>query len=128
LQLCFKNSHSALVSVAVMWYSPGTCGGEGGDWETRGWWNIAPGHSVGTNVWTSNRYFAFFAEGQDGAVWTGPVGPPGGAEVSIDAFDRCIDIGTSVSDGPSPFFNVGFRLVDAGWWSWSYLTYTVNLT
>jgi Protein of unknown function (DUF1036) len=124
MQLCFQNSYSSPLSVAVMWYSPGTCGGDGGDWETRGWWNLNPGDNVHTNVWTDNRYFCFYAEAWDGAVWAGPYG----AEVSIYAFDGCIDIGHSVSDGPSPYFDVGFRLVDAGWWFWTYVTYTVNLT
>jgi hypothetical protein len=124
VQLCFSNGYSSPLSVATMWYSPGTCGGDGGDWETRGWWNLNPGDSVSTNVWTDNRYFCFYAEAWDGAVWGGPYG----AQVSIYAFDGCIDIGTSVSDGPDPYFDVGFRLVDAGWWFWTYLSYTVNLT
>lgn len=124
MQVCFQNSYASPLSAAVMWYSPGTCGGEGGDWETRGWWNLNPGDNVHTNVWTDNRYFCFYAEAWDGAVWAGPYG----AEVSIYAFDRCIDIGTSVSDGPSPYFDVGFRLIDASWWFWTYVTYTVNLT
>ena len=63
------------------------------------------------------------AEAWDGAVWAGPYG----AQVSIYAFDGCIDIGTSVSDGPDPYFDVGFRQVDASWWYWTYLSYTVNL-
>jgi hypothetical protein len=44
------------------------------------------------------------------------------AEVSVDAFDGCINIGHAVSDGPSPYFDVGFRLEDAGWWFWTYST------
>jgi hypothetical protein len=32
-----------------------------------------------------------------------------------------------VFDTPSPYFDVGMRLVDTGWWSWAYVTYTVNL-
>ena len=124
MQLRFQNSHGAGVSTALMWYNPDTCGGEGGDWETRGWWNLNPGDSVTTNVSTGNRYFAFYAEGWDGAVWAGPYS----AQVSIYAFDGCIDLATSVSDGPNPYFFVGFRLVDAGIWYWTYNSYTVNLT
>ncbi len=106
-----------------MWYSPGTCGGDGGDWETRGWWNLNPGANVHTNVWTDNRYFCYLRRGLGRSKWAGPYG----AEVSINAFDGCIDIGTSVSDGPSPYFDVGFRLVDAGWWFLTDITYTINL-
>jgi hypothetical protein len=124
MQLRFRNNHHSPVSTALMWYSPGTCGGEGGNWETRGWWNLFPGSNVTTNVGTGNRYFCFYAEAWDGAVWAGPYV----TEVSIYAFDRCYNIGTSVSDGPSPYFYVGFRLVDAGFWYWTYSTYTVNLT
>ena len=124
MQLCFQNSYSSPVWVSVMWYSPGTCGGEGGDWETRGWWQVNPGNTVTTNVSTDNRYFCFYAEAGDGAVWGGPYS----AQVSIYAFDGCVDIGTSVSDGPDPYFDVGFQLIDAGWWYWTYSSYTVNLT
>jgi hypothetical protein len=122
MQLCFTNSYSSPVSVSVMWYSPDTCGGVG-DWDVRGWWNLNPGDTVHTNVWTYNRYFCFYAEAWDGAVWAGPYG----AGVSIDAFDKCIGLGEVVSEGPQPFFDVGFRLVDASWWFWIYWTYTVNL-
>jgi hypothetical protein len=123
MQLCFQNNYGTPVSIAVMWYDTGACGGDGGDWATRGWWNLNPGDSVHTNVWTANRYFCFYAEAQDGAVWAGPYV----AEVMNNAFDGCINIGHSVSDGPNPYYDVGFRLEDAGWWFWSYVTYTVNL-
>lgn len=123
MQLRFKNSYHSPVWVSVMWYSPDACGGDGAPWETRGWWHANPGATVTTNVSTGNRYFCFYAEAANGAVWGGPYG----AQVSVNAYDGCIDVATIVDDGPSPYFNVGFRLVDAGWWHWSYSSYTVNL-
>ena len=59
----------------VMWYDTNTCGGDGGNWATKGWWNLSPGQETHTDVWTANRYFYFYAEAEDGAVWNGPYGP-----------------------------------------------------
>jgi hypothetical protein len=36
--LAFCNSTNDEVWVAYMFYSPDTCGGEGGDWQTIGWY------------------------------------------------------------------------------------------
>ena len=124
MQLCFSNGYSSPLSVAVMWYSPDTCGGDGGNWETRGWWNLNPGDNVTTNVSTDNEYFYFYAEAWDGACVGGG---PYGAQVSIYAFDGCIDIGTIVQDGDNPYFDVGFQQVDAGFGP-GHSSYTVNLT
>jgi|KBSMisStandDraft_5_1062788.scaffolds.fasta_scaffold597703_1 hypothetical protein len=123
MQLCFQNSHGSPLSTAVMWYNPGACGGDGGNWETRGWWKVDPGDTVHTNVWTDNRYFCFYAEAEDGRFWSGQFV----TEISIYAFDGCYAIAHAVFDTPSPYFDVGMRLVDTGWWSWAYVTYTVNL-
>jgi uncharacterized membrane protein len=121
MQLCFTNSYSSSVSISVMWYSPGTCGDEG-NWETRGWWNLNPGDTVETNVGTDNRYFCFYAEAWDGAVWGGPYVE----EVFMSAYDGCIGI-EQVGNGRDASFLVGFREVDAGWEYWTYVTYTINL-
>jgi len=123
MQVCFKNNYSSPVAAAVMWYSAGTCGGDGGDWETRGWWNLNPGDSVNTNVWTDNRNFCIYAEAQDGTVWAGPYT----TQVSMDSFDGCVGLAVSVSDGPNPYYDAGFLLEDAGSLFWTYITYTVNL-
>ena len=119
MQLCFKNNYSSLVSILVMWYDTNTCGGDGGNWATKGWWNLSPGQETHTDVWTANRYFYFYAEAEDGAVWNGPYGPVDG---TYQAFQGCVGIG-STDDNVS----VGVQQVDAGWWFWSYVTYTVNL-
>src|SRR5664280_2303568 len=60
MQVRFQNNYSSPLSVAVMWWDPDGCGDDG-NWGTRGWWNLDPGQSVGTNVWTANRYFYLWA-------------------------------------------------------------------
>ena len=124
MQLCFRNSYTSPVWVAVGWYDPSGCAGDAGEWGKRGWWQVNPGSTVTTNVSTSNENFYFYAEAQDGTVWGGPLV----AQVSIYAFDGCLYLATSQSSGPSPYFDVGFQLVDAGFWYWTYSTYTVDLT
>lgn len=118
MQVCFQNNYSSPLSVAVMWWDPDGCGNDG-NWGTRGWWNLGPGGNVHTNVWTDNRYFCFYAEAWDGAVWSGPYGP---VYASSDGFDSCVDIGSTADDQ-----FLGMAEVDAGWWFWAYVTYTVNL-
>ncbi|WP_255498396.1 DUF1036 domain-containing protein [Nakamurella sp. PAMC28650] len=117
MQLCFQNNYSSPLSVAVMWWNPDGCG-DYGNWGTRGWWNLNPGETVHTDVWTANRYFYFYAEAWDGGVWSGPYG----AQVPYESFDSCAGIGSTADHV------VGMREVDAGWWFWSYATYTVGLS
>jgi hypothetical protein len=119
MQLCFKNNYSSPLSVAVMWYDTSDCGGEGGNWANKGWWNLNPGETVHTDVWTANRYFYFYAEAEDGSVWGGDYGP---VYCTYQAFQGCLLIANT-----QDFLMLGMAQVDAGWWSWSYITYTVNL-
>jgi len=105
MEIRFRNNYRSTVSVAVMFYSPQACGGEYGNWGTRGWWVIDPGqtkHAINTN----NRYVCFYAEATDGTVWTGAYGP---IYVYRDAFDSCINIGSTAAIG-----RVGTRQVDTG--------------
>jgi hypothetical protein len=119
MQLCFQNNYSSPLSIAVMWSDQDACPGDDGGWATRGWWNLSPGGSVSTNVWTANRYFYFYAEAENGAVWAGPYGP---VDCSWQAFNSCQNIGSTADT-----LSVGMRQEDAGWWYWAYVTYTVNL-
>jgi hypothetical protein len=89
----FHNATARTVSVAVLVYNPKKCGGEWGDWEAAGWYNIAPGDTRYI-LKTSNRYIAYYAASTDGRyVWpaqnrTGtPVSVPGNA-----AFDNCLNL------------------------------------
>lgn len=67
------NQHSAPITTAIMFFSPGTCGGEGKDFEMMGWWNIAPGGSalVYANDVDINRYWFAYATASDGRRWAG---------------------------------------------------------
>jgi uncharacterized membrane protein len=116
--LAFKNNYSHIVSVAIMDYDTGACGGEGQDWATHGWWNLNPGESK-TVVWTTNQYAFFYAESQDGASWGDPNGPR--MYVIQQRFDSCYGIGTSTWDV------VGTARADVGWPPAAPFTHTVNL-
>jgi uncharacterized membrane protein len=109
----FRNSYGKTVWVAIMRYNPDSCGGYG-DWETAGWWQIAPGE-VKEVFRTSNRYAYYYAKAADGATWGGTYGP---VYLYHDAFDSCLNIGSSAA-----YDRVGMRQTDLGL-SWSH---TVNL-
>ena len=108
----FRNSYGPKVWVAIMRYDPGCR--DHGHWGTLGWWGVDQGETVAA-FHTDNRYSAFYAEAEDGAVWGGPYGP---MYVYWDAFDSCVNIGSTAA-----YDVVGLRLIDGN----GYGTYTVNL-
>ena len=55
---------------------------------------------------TNNRYAAFYADADDGAHCSGPYGP---VYVYWEAFDSCVNIGSTAAYG-----TVGMRLIDVG--------------
>jgi uncharacterized membrane protein len=117
--LRFCNSVREEVWVTYMFYSPDTCGGEGGGWQTIGWFPMAPGQC--TTVYgnslddVNNRYWYYHAENGDGTiVWAGPIG----VYVTKQAFNHCYGIGTTSSR------IAGFRILDVG----DYDDFTVTLT
>ncbi len=114
----FRNSYGPRIWVCSMSYDPIGCA-DYGNWATEGWWAV----DNGQEVWafsTLNRYAAFYAEAADGAYWAGPYGP---VYVYYDAFDSCVDIGSTAA-----FETVGMRLIDLGSLAWvPFFTYTVNL-
>jgi hypothetical protein len=104
MRVYFRNSYGPKVWVAIMRYDPNSCG-EYGNWATAGWWGI----NFGQQVWafsTNNRYAAFYADADDGAHWSGPYGP---VYVYWEAFDSCVNIGSTAAYGI-----VGMRLIDVG--------------
>ena len=121
MQLSFKNNYSSTLSVAVMWFDNSSrgCGGDGGNWGTKGWWNINPGDTVHTDVWTANRYFCFYAEAEDGTIWGGDYGP---VSATYEAFQGCVGSGSSEDT-----LSLGMALVDAGSAYWLYINFTLNL-
>jgi hypothetical protein len=67
------------------------------------------GITPGQQVWafsTDNRWACFYADAEDGAFWAGEYGP---VYVYYDAFDSCVDIGSTAAYG-----TVGMRLIDTG--------------
>jgi hypothetical protein len=113
VQVHFRNSHGSRIWIAIMRHDPDGCA-EYGNWATAGWWSITLGESVHAFN-TNNRYFAYYAEAEDGTTWTGEYGP---AYVYLDAFESCVGIGSTAARP------VGMKLKDGG----SAGTFTVNLT
>jgi uncharacterized membrane protein len=73
LVLC--NNYPTTIWTSIMFYSPETCGGDGGDFEKMGWWPIAPGACAlvyANDLEDVNRFWYYYAEADDGAVWAGP--------------------------------------------------------
>jgi uncharacterized membrane protein len=73
LVLC--NSYPTDIWTSIMFYSPESCGGDGGDFEMMGWWKIAPGACArvyANDLEDVNRYWYYYAQAFDGAVWAGP--------------------------------------------------------
>ena len=107
--LAFCNGYTERLWVAYMFHSPDACGGEGGDWQTIGWFAMEPGSCV--TVYANdlddvhNRYWYFHAENDDASiVWDGPVP----VYVTDEAFNHCLNIGTTNSR------IVGYREIDVG--------------
>jgi hypothetical protein len=95
----FHNRYWSTVSVAVLFYAPNSCGGEGGNWRTTGWYNLAPGET--RQLLTMNggsSVFAFYAKSADGKyVWPGQQ-QSGLVEVYVHptaAFDHCLNLGST---------------------------------
>jgi len=104
MQVHFRNGYTSRIWIAIMRYDPAGCG-QYGNWATKGWWSIQPGESVYAFN-TNNRYFCYYAEAQDGRVWSGPYGP---IYVYREAFDSCVNIGSTAAYG-----TVGTKLKDGG--------------
>ena len=116
--LAFCNSFTEDVWVAYMFYSPDTCGGEGQNWQTIGWFRASPGQC--TTVYgnslgdVNNRYWYFYAQNASGsAKWSGPID----VDVTNEAFNHCYGIGNTQS------WVAGYRLLDVG----DYDNFTVTL-
>jgi uncharacterized membrane protein len=108
--LAFRNGYPVHLYVAITFYSPDTCGGDGGDFEARGWWSIPPGGRAvvyGHDLEDLNRYWYYYAEADDGAKWSGPYD----VLVSNKAFDLCYG---AVSSADDPDRYIGMRELDIG--------------
>lgn len=111
----FRNSYTTRIFVAYMrldFACRDTCGDP---WDVLGWVGLNPGESKSRANPTNNRWYYYYAEGLDGAVWAGPFV----AEVSQDRFEKCTCLGVIVQNGePSnPYHDVGFRELDTNQFS-----------
>jgi uncharacterized membrane protein len=110
LRLC--NGYPARIWTAIMFYSPETCGGEGGNFEAMGWWSIEPNacaNVYANDVGDLNRFWYIYADADDGAVWAGPFA----FSAPLDAFggdQACWGVQAS-SDH---HVGIGFRQIDVG--------------
>jgi uncharacterized membrane protein len=104
----FTNSYGKKLYVAYM-RRDFDCQSDCGDiWDVLGWINLDPGETESRANGTLNRWYYYYAEAEDGAVWAGPYV----AEVSNARFEKCTCLGVAVSSGPPPYYDVGFRELD----------------
>jgi uncharacterized membrane protein len=104
--LLIRNDYPARIYVAIMLYNPRKCSGLG-DFETLGWWSAAPWNSVFVfvnSLANVNRYWYYYAEADDGAVWAGPYK----VMTAEQPFADCLALGTN------PGRIVGMRELDIG--------------
>ena len=104
------NEYSRRLSATIMFFSPETCGGEGGDFELMGWWNINPGGNAlvyANDLADLNRFWYVHARAVDGRIWEGPFVYP---TVPLEAFSRCWGIASSAGQS----IPCGYREIDIG--------------
>ncbi len=112
LTLC--NSYPTTIWTSIMFYSPETCGGEGGDFEMMGWWRLDPGSCglvYANDLADLNRFWYYFGMAADGAVWAGPFG----ANVPRNPFggdQACWGLQKVVAG--TVFIRIGYRELDIG--------------
>jgi hypothetical protein len=109
-QVTFTNSYSTRLYVAYMRLDYACQNDCGEPWDVLGWINLQPGETQSRDNATNNRWYYYYAEADDGAVWSGPFP----AEVSYNRFQKCTCLGVIVQNGPptNPYQTVGFRELD----------------
>lgn len=106
----FTNSYGKKLYVAYM-RRDFSCQDEcGGIWDVLGWINLDPGETESRANPTTNRWYYYYAEAEDGAIWAGPYV----AEVTQSKFEKCTCLGVIVQNGgaTNPYHDVGFRELD----------------
>jgi hypothetical protein len=98
----FTNSTGAKINVAYM-RRDFDCREACGDiWDVLGWINLDPGETETRSNQTNNRWFYYYAESDNGAIWSGVFS----AEVTNTVFQKCK---CQVSEG---YRTVGFDVLD----------------
>lgn len=103
MEVHFRNSRGPRIWIAIMRYAPGICP-EGNGWLTEGWWSVNQGETVHAFN-TDNRYFGYYAEADDGAMWGGALT----MSVYRNAFSECHDSPSTLA-----YAIVGVRGGDGG--------------
>jgi TolB-like protein len=87
IKLVLRNNSRQVITVAINYLT------YEGRWITRAWWRIPPGGTVEPNARTKNTYFYFYAEGEEGGVWSG-TGKTGSIDrwIVSDKFDHYDDL------------------------------------
>jgi len=80
-----------------------------------GWIDLQPGQAESRDNATGNRWFYYYAEATDGALWNGSFP----AEVSQARFEKCTCLGVIQQNRPptNPYHTVGFREIDTNQFS-----------
>jgi hypothetical protein len=114
-EVTFTNSTEAKVYVAYMRLDYDNCSVCEDPWDVLGWINLDPGETETRPNSTKNRWFYYYAEGENGAVWSGPYV----AEVKQTRFRKCKCVGVIIVNGSStnPYHDVGFRELDTATYS-----------
>lgn len=114
MSLVICNNYPSTVYLSYMWYDPANCG-SGDHFDTIGWYQVNPGacRTVFFGNVNFNRYWAYYAEAVNGAVWNGNIQ----AWVSNSAYRLCH--GATCT----PCRVVGFRLLDVD----NFNNYTLTL-
>ncbi len=105
----FTNSTGAKIYVAYMRLDYNCRNVCGEPWDVLGWINLDPGETETRPNPTENRWFYYYAESANGAVWSGSYV----AEVRQARFEKCRCLGVS----PNPYHKVGFRELDTNTYS-----------
>jgi uncharacterized membrane protein len=112
----FTNRTSEMVQVTFQWSSP-NCP-DGGGWETKGWWILAPGETktvFGVDLQTVGRHYYYYAESITRKTWSGPFQTC----TPHPAFDWCLN---TCNNAPETRI-LGYREIYIG----SYNNYTLTL-
>ena len=110
LRLC--NGYRSTIWTSIMFYSPETCGGEGGNFEKMGWWKIEPGSCAlvyANDLEDLNRYWYYHAHASDGAYWSGPF-QSNVPRVPFGGGDSCWGVGWGNTG--NDFVGIGYRELD----------------
>jgi hypothetical protein len=106
-EVSFTNSYNKKIYVAYM-RRDFNCQSECGDlWDVLGWIVLDPGETEIRQNPTDNKWFYYYAESEDGEMWSGPYV----AEVTRSKFNKCTCLGV-LQGGHNPYHDVGFRELD----------------